>query len=114
MTVESLSIHTITVQENTAVSDGKGGTPDSWVNKHVDIRARIQPLATPASAAERSQWGGTPSIITHRIYVPDASLEILESDRIVFGSRIFDIQTVRDIDEWGRFLTIDAREIKDG
>lgn len=108
MTVESLCIHTITVQENNAVADGRGGMPDNWIDKHVDIAARIQPL----SADERAQWGGIPSLITHRIYVGDASLEILESDRIVYDGRLFDIQGVRDIDEWGRFLTIDAREIR--
>ena len=109
MSVESLCIHTITVQRNAAVADGKGGTPDDWTDKHIGIKARIQ----PTSASERAQWGGTPTMITHRIYVSDTTLEILEKDRILYGTRVFDVEGVRDIDEWGRFLTIEAREIRE-
>ncbi len=111
MSVETLSIHTITIEQNTgtATGDGKGGWPDSWAVKYEDIKARIQ----PRSANERSQWGGLPTVGTHVIYVPDASLAITEKDRIIFGTRTFNILGVRDIDEWGRFLTIDAEEIRD-
>ena len=108
MSVESLCVHTITIQRNSAVSDGRGGTPDNWVTKHKDIAARIRPVG----AREQAQWGGTPALLTHIVYVADASLEILEKDRILYGTRSFDVLGVRDIDELGRFLTIDAREIR--
>lgn len=106
MTVESLCIHTVTIQQNVAVPDGRGGAPDSWTDLYTDVRCRIQPL----SGDERTQWGGTPALITHRIYFHDTSLAITNAMQIVYGTRRFDVEVVRDIDEWGRFLTIDARE----
>ena len=108
MSVETLSIHTITVQQNNAVPDGKGGTPDNWANVYADISARIRPV----SAREQSQWGGVPEMLTHIIYVPDASLTIRANNRILYGTRVFDVLGARDIDEWGRFLTLEVREIR--
>ena len=109
MSVESLSIHTITVQRNEATFDGKGGMPDSWTDKYTAVACRIQ----PRSASERAKWGGVPTMATHVIYVPDATLDILEDDRIVFGERTFNVVGSLNMDEWDRFLTVDVEEIRE-
>ena len=108
MSVKTLCIHTVTVQRNNAVPDRKGGRPDNWEDMHVDIKARIRPV----SAREAAQWGGLPTTVTHIVYVHDATLEILEKDRIVYNERTFNVLGVRDVDEWGRYLIINAEEIR--
>ena len=106
--ITHLCIHTITVQENNPVHDGAGGHPDNWEDVHIDIRARVRPV----SAAERSQWGGLPAILSHIVYVADASLSIRENNRILFGSRAFDVLGVRNVDEWDKYLIVNVREIR--
>lgn len=108
MSVDSLCIHEITVQRNTAMPDGRGGMPDNWIMKYANVKARVRPV----SARESGQWGGVPTTGTHIVYVSDAALGILEKDRIVFGTRIFNVLGVRNIDEWDKFLTIDAEEVR--
>ena len=108
MSVESLCIHTVSVREKTSAPDRKGGNPFTWTDKYADINVRIQPL----SANETTEWKGVPTIITHRIYDHDATHDIDETMIIVFGTREFNVIGVRNIDEWDRFLTIDAREIR--
>ena len=108
MSVESLCIHTVTIRRNNPVPDRKGGTPDNWEDLYVDVKARIR----PASANERSQWGGLPVTLSHIVYFHDAALDILEKDEIVYGARRFNVLGVRDVDEWGRYLIVTAEEIR--
>ena len=108
MSVETLCIHTITIQENTAVPDGKGGNPATWTTKHANIKARIRPIA----AREDERWEGVAADLTHTVYIADATLDIKEKDRVVFGSRTFDILGVRDIDEWNRYLQLGVEELR--
>ena len=108
MSVESLCIHTVTIRRNTPTDDHKGGRPEHWADLHADVKARIR----PASAVERAQWGGLPSILSHIIYFHDATLGILEKDEIVYGVRRFNVLGVRDVDEWGRYLIVTAEEIR--
>ena len=108
MSVETLSIHTISVQQNNPTPDRKGNVPDNWEAKYTDIKARIM----SASANEQAKWGGVPTMLTHVIYIPDATQDIKEKDRIIFGSRTFDVLGSRNIDEWDKFLTINCREIR--
>ena len=108
MSVKLLCIHTVTVQRNTPTNDEKGGRPDSWADLYVDVKARIR----PASASERAQWGGLPVVASHIVYFHDASLDIRESDEIVYGAKRFNILGVRDVDEWGRYLIVTAEEIR--
>jgi len=108
MSVETLCIHTIDVQRNNPTPDRKGGRPDNWEALHTSIKARIRPV----SARELAQWGGLPTVLTHIVYVADASLEIREKDRIVYGGRTFNVLGVRDVDELGRYLIINAEELR--
>jgi len=108
MSVETLCIHTVTIQRNAPVTDRKGGMPDNWADLYANVKARIR----PASASERSQWGGLPTVISHIVYFHDATLAILEKDEIVYGARRFNVLGVRDVDEWGRYLIVTAEEIR--
>ena len=108
MSVESLCIHTVTIQRNAPTADRKGGMPDNWTDLHVGVKARIR----PASASERAQWGGLPTVASHIVYFHDATLGILEKDEIVYGARRFNVLGVRDVDEWGRYLIVTAEEIR--
>ena len=46
----------------------------------------------------------------HVIYAPGGT-DILPHDRIIFGSRIFDVENVNDTDELGILLKISAKEV---
>jgi len=100
--------HTITVQENNAVMDGKGGMPDNWSDKYTGVVSRVR----PASAREQAEWGGLPAILTHIVYVANGALVIEEKNRVVFGTRIFDVLGSRNMDELDNFLTLNVREIR--
>ena len=108
MSVATLSIHTVTIQHDIGVSDGAGGYGHSWSDKYANVACRIQ----PKSAAEQAKWSGLPVIATHTIYFADTSLEWSENAQILFGTRVFDVLGVRNIDERDTFLTVDVREIR--
>lgn len=108
MSVESLSVHRITIQANSGAADGKGGTPESWAARHVNVACRIR----PTSARERAQWSGLPTIASHVIYLPDRTLTVSERDRIIYGAREFRVLGVRDVDELARYRIIEVEEIR--
>lgn len=108
MDIGSLCVHTIKIQTNAAVGDGKGGLPDSWQVRYANVAARIRPL----SATEQAKWGGLPTIASHKVYIADGNLDISEADRIVWGSRTFRILGVVNPDEQDYFLQLDCEELR--
>jgi len=108
VSVASLCIHSITVQQNLQVSDGAGGNKDVWSDLYSGVAARLNPL----SAIEQAKWLGLPVIATHKVYIADASLDVHEGHQILYGSRVFNVLGVRNIDEWSKFLTVDVFEVR--
>lgn len=110
MSLTSLLTSTIVIEKLSAGSaDGMGGKKGrafaTWVS---DVSARIQPL----SGEERSQFGQMRSIVTHKIYIePITNSDITAINcRIKYGTRYFDIDTVRNIDEQNRLITLECIE----
>ena len=108
MTVETLCDKRVYIQQDKGTADGEGNTPESWTTKYSDVAARIR----PTSARERQAWGGLPTVASHVIYVADASLTLLEKDRIFWDGRVFNVLGVRNPDEQGEYLIVDAEEIR--
>jgi len=66
---------------------------------------------TPISEQLRLQFQSQSVQATHSITV-DGRADILESDKIKFGERLFDIQTIKQVDELDRDKIIITSEIR--
>ena len=108
MTVDTLAVHTVTIEQNVGVQDGRAQVPEEWVTWAADVRARVR----PTSARERSQWLGMPTFATHIVYIPETNLLLTEQMRIKFGTRILRILGVRNVGELDRYLAVDCEEVR--
>jgi len=109
MSLDSLLDKTIKIQKlSTGSADGVGGyTGQSWGHWVSDIKARIQPL----SGKERILYDQMNMRITDKIYIkPITNSDISPTYRILYGTRTYDIETIRDIDEQDRLITIECQE----
>ena len=109
MSLTSLCDKTIIIQEMTAGSaDGMGGTSGaSWANWVTGVKARIQPI----SGDEQLLYSQVQQRVTHHIYLePIVSSDVTIENRILYGTRAFNVKLVRDIDEQDRLITIDCEE----
>jgi SPP1 family predicted phage head-tail adaptor len=104
VSVATLSVHTVQVQRTTDTTDAAGGIVRGWAT-HLTLSCRIQ----PRSGRERVLYSRDTETVTHIIYFP-GSPDIQHKDRIKYGSRFFEVLLVRDIDELGTFLTVEAKE----
>lgn len=108
MSLRSLAIHSIDIEENLGSQDGQAQVPEDWKKKATGIAARVRPTST----SERAKWLGMPNVATHIVYVPDTSLDITEKNRVIYKTRILKILGVRNINEMDRFITIDCEETR--
>ena len=86
--------------------DGQGGYSAEWV-KQFDLWAALRPVgaSTPEEASTRQ------TITAHEVTVRKRG-DILPANRFRLGARLFDIDTVFDPDETGRYLTCRCRETR--
>jgi len=96
--------HKITIQSPAEVSDGRGGVSRTW-DTHAKAYAAIEPLrsedvfdqqAIATGAQVRIRTRGVSSVTT--------------TMRVLFGTRVYEIVGVVDIDERGRELRLNCRE----
>lgn len=93
-----------TVQRRTGERDDSGGLLDNWI-AFASVRLGLEPLR----GREFNSAGRVSAETTHLIYM--RYLTGLTPDmRILFGTRIFDIQAIIDIDERHRDFEITAIE----
>lgn len=94
------------VQSSVDIDDGCGGTTGSW-QLAFEVWAKIVPvkgvLITEADSQRATQ--------THWIYIRKNSA-ISSKNRFQNGQRVFEIQTIIDPDESGRFMKCYVREIE--
>ena len=112
MSVRSLSIHTVTIQSQAQTADAYGTFTTAWTARHTNMPCRIQPM----SGEQQSIYNKDNTVATHIMFVPDPATYsgIVENDRVVYGSRTFHIELVRNIDEWNHHLECVLRELKAG
>ena len=101
-------VHRVAIQAQTQAQDALGGQTETW-NTVLTIMAA---LATTASK-ELYQTGQFTGQVTHRvsIYWPGAGIAILGGMRVVYGSRIFIVQTVENVQERNCILLLHCLEI---
>jgi SPP1 family predicted phage head-tail adaptor len=87
------------------VSDGMGGEIGNW-SAVAAVFAHIEPV----SAESVSGAGQALETVTHRITLRQDG-NVRSGMRFTQGARVFDILTVHDPDETGRYLQCESREI---
>ena len=86
--------HTVTVQQRTELPDSFGEPAQTWTTMHADQPASIEPL----SGRELINAQAIQSDVTHRVrmrYVAGVETK----HRVAFGTRVFDIRAVRNVNE---------------
>ncbi len=94
----------VTIQSSSRVSDGQGGFVETW-NSGSTVWASIE----PKPGNEVFQASQTMALTTHRIMMRYTS-EVTDASRIIYGTRVFYVKDVIDVEERGRFLLIKAIE----
>ena len=84
--------------------DGFGGQLTTW-----ESQGAIWAAAQPVSADDAVRGGQRDEDVTHRLVVRHRR-DLLAGARLRRGSRTLQVRTVRDADERGRYLVIEARE----
>ena len=94
----------LSLQAATPVPDGMGGHTQSW-NEIATVFARIEPIsATSVFGPDQ-----TVETVTHRVTLRWRN-GVAAGMRFVRHARIFDIVTVHDPDDTGRYLVCRVRE----
>ncbi|MEO3998560.1 phage head closure protein [Mesorhizobium sp. CAU 1732] len=96
--------HEVAVEAAALIPDGAGGHAESW-SEIATLFARIEPV----SAQARYGADQTLETMTHRITLRFRA-DIASGMRLRKSSRLFEILTVHDPDETGRYLICRARE----
>lgn len=87
--------HLIWVERRTQVEDGEGGYDSGWARTTgVQIWASVAPI----KAIERTEYQTVDVKATDLVRV-DGYVDVLEKDRVRFGTRILEILTVENIQE---------------
>ena len=96
--------HELALEDVTRTPDASGGYVESWA-EIATVFARIEPLA----AESRFGADQTLEAVTHRVTMRHRE-GVASGMRLVRAGRIFEIVTVHDPDETGRYLVCRARE----
>ena len=96
--------HRITIQSSVKTGDGGGGFTVAWSNL-ATVRGKIEPLR----GREQLHGMQLEARVTHRILIRYRS-DVTAANRILFGTRTFNIRSVLNVDERNRWLEILAEE----
>jgi SPP1 family predicted phage head-tail adaptor len=94
----------LSLQAVATAADGLGGFSEEW-NELATVFGHIEPLA----ADSRFGAGQTLETVTHRITLRHRP-DVTSGMRLSRQSRVFEIVTVHDPDETGRYLVCRVRE----
>lgn len=95
----------LTLETAGETADGQGGAVRIWVPV-ADLWARLEPVAARrVVAADQAS-----ETVTHRITCRRHA-QVIAGRRFVKGQRVFEIRTVHDPDESGRYLVCRTEEV---
>lgn len=99
----------VIVQVRTNVRKAGGGQTTTWADVK-EVWAKLKPRSTREREIAAQLESDTDFIITIRF---DAALSLDHDNRLKFGTRFFNVQSVINIDEANRFYEIGAKETKE-
>ena len=91
----------VDIQTKTEGETVNGDLTETWSTDH-----QRKALILPLSGNETFQANQVDARLTHRIVMHKQGLTLTESQRIKFGTRIFNIKAVMDIEERGRKVVV--------
>lgn len=94
----------LTVQFKTETADGAGGYTRTW-----DTQETVWGNIEPMSGNKVLIGGELSAVVTHKIYIRYRS-DITTQNRIVYGSRTFQIHAAIIIQEKQRYLQLSCQE----
>lgn len=94
----------VSIQSITQASDGQGGFTESWATD-----ATVWAYVRPVKGYEKYQAQQVQTPVTHKITIRYRT-GVTTKQRILFGSRVFNIKEVLNPDEANHFLEIIALE----
>jgi len=97
--------HVLTVQTRSSTRDTYGTPVPTWTDVEPQVWGSVRPL----SGKEISEGDRVNGMTTDRIQIR-SGFAISHSDRIKFGTRLFNIDTIRLIDEVDKTYVIIAQE----
>lgn len=95
----------VSVQRQTTTTDSYGQREDTWTETSTPW-ASIRPV----SGKEYHNASGERAEVSHEIVMRHGPT-VAPRDRIVYSSRTFDIRSVFNVEERGRYLKLMCREI---
>jgi SPP1 family predicted phage head-tail adaptor len=103
--IASVLCHRVDIQSETRTADGEGGYTGSWSTTLANVPAAIDPI----QARQQFQNKSVNVDATHWIKVR-GDVEVSEINRISWGSRVFEILTIENINENGVLKFITTKE----
>ena len=103
-TLSTEARHRVTIQQKTLAGTGAAGFVETWADS-TDVWAGISPI----QAWQKAQYASIGVDTTHLIRI-SGLVEIAEHDRIAWGSRVFEVLTVEDIQERGIVKVVTCKE----
>jgi SPP1 family predicted phage head-tail adaptor len=94
------------IQSKTAVDDGRGGEVVTWSNTPTSLQAMS---ISPITARQSMEYKTIEVDATHIVKIRGA-VAINDQMQILFGSRIFEVVFVEDIQERGILKIVTCRE----
>ncbi len=110
MSIDSFYNSTVEVQQVANIQTSGGGLKKIYSARIIGLRCRI----TPTRTQEVDQFGKSTVRISYRLYcdATAANRAIVESDRIVYGSQIFDVVGIANPGQLNHHLEIDLEDVK--
>lgn len=106
-TLATILRHRVTVEAYTGTTDDEGGFVDLWATAIANVPASVDPI----QARQVFQYRSVNVEATHWIKTR-GDVTIAESDRIRWGTRIFEILVIEDIQEQGIMHLITTKEAR--
>ena len=109
MSIRGMLRSTATIQRaTTAATTFSSAGAKTWADLYASIDCDLQPV----SAHELAALGREQAYRTHKMYcVPADVSAVTAGDKVVFGTREFEIVGVRDTDSVGRLMVLDLYEV---
>ena len=98
---------TVQIERLTRVSDGGGGSTETWTAQPDAVPCRIAPLG----GGEGGQAGGRVSDQTTHVLTLPAGTEISEADRLLVAGVRYEVTAVRERGAWEISRRVEAREM---
>jgi SPP1 family predicted phage head-tail adaptor len=96
--------HPVTIQEAVESTNGVGETVETWTTLD-EVWASIEPISGREFQAVQQIAAET----THKVTIRYLA-GVTPKHRVLFGSRVFDILAVRNVEEVGRITDLLCRE----